>query len=92
MQTSAAAAEMRDDSLLAFALLVLGLGVFIGYPMAAENTARPCLALERHVVGGIAEVDDGAAAAKAAVKRMPAVPPFLGCTVLYWQDMLDWGT
>ena len=83
---------MRDDGLLAFAAIILGLGVFIGYPMAAENTAKPCLALERHVGGGVASNDDASAAEKVATKRMPSIPPFLGCTVLYWQDMLDWGT
>jgi hypothetical protein len=92
MNTSAATADMRNDSLLAFAMIVLLLGVFIGFPMAAENTARPCLALERHVAGGIAGVDDGSSAARAASTRMPSVPSFLGCTVLYWQDMLDGGT
>jgi len=80
---------MRDDGLLAFAMLVLGLGLFIGYPMAAENTSRPCLALQRHVGGTIVGVDDGSPAAKAAARRMPSVPPFLGCTVLYWQDVLE---
>ena len=89
MCTSATGPDKRDDSLLAFALLVLGLGLFIGYPLAAENTAKPCTALQRHVVDSFAGVDDAAAAEKSAFRSTRGSSSFMGCTVRYWQDMLN---
>lgn len=73
---------------LMFGVLAI-LAVAFGYPMAAEDTASPCLALERHVLGAAANLDDGRAAEQTAAKRYPNVPTFLGCTGLYWQGMVE---
>ena len=89
MCTSATGPDKRDDGMLALALLVLGLSVFIGFPLAAEDTAKPCIALQRHVLDGFAGVDDAEAAARSVSRRMQGSASFMGCTVRYWQDMLN---
>jgi uncharacterized membrane protein YfcA len=59
--------------------------VFFGVPMAAESTTNSCLAVERAVVGSLADLDDGHAAAKTALQQFPDIPPFVGCSYMYWK-------
>jgi hypothetical protein len=82
--------EMDADDFFGF----VGLGaiaadaVFLGYPMLNEGTMNSCLALEKHVVGAAANIDDGRAAEQTSRNALPDLPTPLGCSWLYWKSVL----
>ncbi len=80
----------ENDGFGAFVAVALAAGaIFLGFPMLSESTTNSCLALERHVVGSMANLDDGKGAEATVRKAYPGMPPILGRFYVYWKAMTN---
>lgn len=86
-------------------LLLLALAVvFIGYPLLNEDTASPCSALALRAINEAGPKDNasspvlntlivrlvgGPVTKEYAWRRNPNLPPFITCSALYWQTVID---